>query len=123
MFYIMNCYSPDDKDKAMLTYKPDHPFRSWSSGTRFSTNPDDPIFRRPPTEPIHAEVKKGYEGVMAEFWDNPVPLMTKKLLAALHQAGVRNIDTYSAEIYDPSTDTTYDNYVAFNIIVKLLLLI
>jgi hypothetical protein len=116
MYYMMECFSPKGADHAMLTYKRDHPRRSWASGKRFSTNPNDPVFRQPPPEPVQAEVKADYPGVMAEFWKAPVPLMTKRLLAALQEAGVMNLDTYQAEIYDVSQNAIYDNYVAFNII-------
>jgi hypothetical protein len=119
MYYIMHCFSPTEGDLAMLTYKPDHPFRSWSSGTRFSSNPNDPPFRRPPPEPVRANVKPGYDGVMAEFWDNPVPLMTQRLFKALQAAGVTNIDAYQAEIIDPAKQTVHKNYVAFNIVGKI----
>ena len=91
----------------MLTYKPDNPRRAWAMGSRF---------RVAPPEPVRAEVKKGYGGNMAEFWDDPVPLMTQRLYAALVKSGVSNVDTYAAEIFDPHTSETHRNYVAFNII-------
>jgi len=107
MYYMLHCFSPKDADNAMLTYTPDDPLRSWAEGARFDDSPP---------EPVRAEVKKGYGGNMAEFWDDPVPLMTKRLHAALRAAGVANLDTYEAIIYDPATKKTYDNYVAFNLI-------
>jgi hypothetical protein len=110
MYFIMHCFSPKATDHAMLTYRPDDPFRSWGEGTRFEDSPP---------EPVRAEVKPDYPGAMAELWDDPVPLMTKRLLTALQDAGVTNLDTYDAEIYDPTEDRTYDNYVAFNIIGKI----
>jgi hypothetical protein len=116
MYFVMCCFSPEDKDHVRLSYKRDHPLRSWSSGKRFSTNPNDPVFRRPPPEPIRVEVVSDYKGSMAEFWDDPVPLMTQRLLKALQAAGVTNLDTYRAEIVDPKEKKTYDNYVAFNLI-------
>lgn len=107
MYYMMHCFSPKERDNAMLTYSPDDPLRSWAEGARF----DDA-----PPEPVRAEVKKGYTGNMAEFWDDPVPLMTTRLHEALMAAGVSNLDTYKAVIYDPATKSIFDNYVAFNII-------
>jgi hypothetical protein len=56
---------------------------------------------------------------MAEFWDSPVPVMTKRLFTALQQAGVTNIESYHAEISDPAANKTWDNYVAFNIVGKI----
>lgn len=107
MYYMMHCFSPPDRDNAMLSYTPDDPLRSWAEGARF----DDP-----PPEPVRAEVKRGYAGNMAEFWDDPVPLMTTRLLEALRGAGVGNLDTYKAVIADPAGKREYTNYVAFNIV-------
>jgi hypothetical protein len=103
----------------MLHYDPDHPRRSWASGTKFSTDPDAKPQKRPPPEPVRVEVVPGYEGVYLEFWDNPVPLMTKRLYAALQDAGVTNIDAYRAEIADTTSKTLNMDYVAFNIIGKV----
>jgi hypothetical protein len=107
MYFMLHCFSPPNADNAMLSYKPDDPLRSWAEGARF----DDP-----PPEPVRAEVKRGYAGNMAEFWDDPVPLMTKRLLAALRGAGVDNLDTYKAVIVDPASKKEYPDYVAFNIV-------
>jgi hypothetical protein len=104
---------------AMLAYKRDHPRRSWASGTRFSSNPEDPVFRREPAQPVRAEIKSGYSGALIEFWDDPVPLMTKRLHRALQGAGVTNIDTYDAEIVDPKSGKVNTDYVAFNIVGKI----
>jgi|RhiMetdeSRZDD1v2_1073273.scaffolds.fasta_scaffold1662826_1 hypothetical protein len=119
MYYVMTCLSPDVGYLAMLSYEPDHPSRSWAQADKFSTNPEDPAYLRAPPEPVRAQVKKNRSGVMAEFWDDPVPLMTKRLFKALEAAGVRNIDLYKAEIFDPNTGTTYKDYVAFNIVGKV----
>jgi hypothetical protein len=91
----------------MLRYSPDIPFRRWASGARF---------KAPPSEPVVATIKEGYAGIMAEFWTNPVPVMTKRLLRALEQGGVTNLDTYRAEIHDPASGAIYHDHVAFNII-------
>jgi hypothetical protein len=62
------------------------------------------------------EVVSTYKGAMAEYWDDPVPVMTKRLLATLQAAGVANLDTYQAVIFDPNQNVTYDDYVAFNLV-------
>jgi hypothetical protein len=119
MYYVMDCLSPKTGDKAMLTYKRDHPRRSWTSGLPFSRDTSQPIHKQVPPEPIKAEIKKGYGGIMAEFWQVPVPLMTKRLHKALLDVGVDSLETFSAEIHDPEKQITYDDYVAFNITSKL----
>lgn len=119
MYFMMHCFSPKSGDAAMLTYKRDHPLRSWANGNRFSTNATDPVFKRAPAEPVRAEVKEGYSGAMLEFFSNPVPLMTTRLYKALQDAGVTNIDAYRAEIVEPKTGKVHSDYVAVNIIGKV----
>jgi hypothetical protein len=107
MYYMMTCLSPDEEDHALMSYIEDDPSRSWHSGTRFA---------QPPPQPIRVEVQPEYPGLIPELNDEPLPFMTKRMLAALHSAGVTNLDTYQVVIYDPTNNTTYENYVAFNVI-------
>jgi hypothetical protein len=53
---------------------------------------------------------------MLELWKAPLPLMTRRLLSALQGAGVDNIESFAAEVYDPRTGETFTDYVAFNIV-------
>jgi hypothetical protein len=53
---------------------------------------------------------------MLLFWGSRVPLIRKDLIAAMREAGVDNIDTYDAVIYNPYTKTDVDDYQAVNII-------
>jgi hypothetical protein len=117
--FVLTCQSPPQGDLAMLTYKRDHPLRSWASGKKFSADPAAPKQLKPPPEPVRAEVKAGYAGIMAELWQNPVPLMTRRLHQALVDAGVTNLDVYAAEIVDPSKGTSNHDYVAFNLVGAL----
>jgi hypothetical protein len=116
VYYVLECLSVSPNDHAVLSYSRDHPLRSWKSGARFSPDAGAPPFRRPPAEPIRVEVQKQAPGVMAELWDNPLPLMTRRLYDALRAAGVDNMDTYAAEIRDPTTGKTHTDHVAFNLI-------
>lgn len=118
MYYVLRCHGPKDAEELMmLRYKRDHPRRSWSSGRRFSDNESDPPFKRRPPEPIRIEMKAGYEnGAMLEFWDDPAPIMTKRLYEALTTGGVDNLDSYAVEVVNPSNDQIVHDYVAFNLI-------
>jgi len=113
MYYVLKCHGPADADEiVMFRYKRDHPRRSWGSGRE-----NDPPFKQHPPEPIRIEVKDGYEnGLLLEFWDDPAPIMTKRLHEALTKAGVDNIDTYAVEFVDPINNRVINDYVAFNLI-------
>ena len=54
--------------------------------------------------------------VIPEFSSWPIPLISERLHKAFLDAGIANIDTYSADLVDVKTDTHYSGYVAFNLI-------
>ena len=118
MYYIIKCpYGIEDiDDPAMLTYEPDDPMRIWITGVKFSTDANAEPHRREPPTPVQAEIVDGEEGELKEFWDAPVSMMSKRLAAALRDAGVANIDEYPAIITDQTNGEVHDNYVAFNIV-------
>src|SRR6266446_3060131 len=115
MYFVMTCLSPLERDHATVQHTRDHPFRSWHSGNPFGAGAPQP-YKRPPAEPVVATIQQGDEGTMAEFWDNPVPLMTKRLYETLLGAGVDNLDAYAAEIREAASQAVHTNYVAFNLI-------
>lgn len=112
LYSILNCEDPDEGYLARLSYMPDDPRRSWILGERFSV---------PPPEPVRATIRglDDDDTVMAELWKSPVPVMSRRLLGALQQAGVSNLDVYPAVLSDPSSGKDYDDFVAFNVIGKI----
>ena len=115
MYYVMTCLSPIEADHAVIQHKKDHPFRSWHSGSPFRAEAAQG-YKKPPQTPIVAIIEKGDEGVMAEFWDNPVPLMSRKLYERLLSAGIDNLEVYPAEIREAASGKVHSDYVAFNLI-------
>jgi hypothetical protein len=115
MYYVMTCMSPTEADHAVIKHKKDHPFRMWHAGTPFRADAAQ-AYKKPPQTPIVATIEEGDEGVMAEFWDNPVPLMTRKLYERLLGAGIDNLEIYPAEIREDASGKVHSDYVAFNLI-------
>jgi hypothetical protein len=110
MYYMLACLDSLDYDRASLDYEKDDPARSWHSGTRFT---------QPPPQPIEVVVDEDFPGLIPEFTDVPLPLMTRRLVKALHEAGVDNLDTYKVVISDPTTGQKHQDHVAVNIIGKI----
>jgi hypothetical protein len=108
VYFVLACFSPDDADHAILTGEDDDPRRMWQAGEKF-----DP----PPREPVRAVVEEA--GVLPEFTDDGIPMMSRRLLESLRSAGVDNIDAYAAEILDPAAGKTYTSHVAFNVVGKI----
>ena len=113
MYYVMTCLSPAEGYLATLDFDfsdDEDLLRSWMSGERFEIEPPQPL--RLTREPRPSTV-------LAEMSQVPLPVMTKRLLAALTSAGVSNLDLYPAEIFDPETGATHTDCVAFNLIGRI----
>ncbi len=106
MFFMLECFSPDEADHAQFSLAEDDEL-SWMSGRRFT---------KPPQQPVRLTIEPGESGVLPEFTDVPLPLMTPRLAAALEKAGVSNIDYYPAEVHDIETGAVHRDLLAFNLI-------
>jgi hypothetical protein len=86
---------------------------SWDLGTRHESRPREPLeFGLKPLDPEASD--EGPE--MPEYFKGRVPLFRDDLIAALHEAGVDNLEGYAAVIVDPDTGQRHTNYKAVNII-------
>lgn len=110
MYYMMTCLDPEDGYLASLEYDSSDDedlLRDWMAGERFDILPPQPVrLTRPPRS----------NTVLAEMWQVPLPLMTKRLHDALSAGGVTNLETFPAEIVDTKTNEVNSDYVAFNIV-------
>jgi hypothetical protein len=107
MYHVLECFSPAGGYMARVEYKKDSLFRLWNAGKPMKTEP--PL-------PVRATVISDRQTMYVEYWDSPLPLMTKRLHSALLAAGVSNLDIYPVVLTDSLTGTERDDYVAFNII-------
>ncbi|RKG95667.1 hypothetical protein D7V97_36825 [Corallococcus sp. CA053C] len=85
----------------------------WDDGQVFTKPIRTPLeLRLEPYDPINPDMSPA----MASLYDGRVPLYSDALLAALKVAGVDNLDTYEARIFDPDTGTWHTDYKAVNVI-------
>jgi len=67
--------------------------------------------------PLKYEIDQESTGnIMSDYYIVAYPLMSDRLVAALEEAGIDNLQKFDAEIYNPLDDKTYTNYKAVNII-------
>lgn len=107
MYYMLECFSPDEGDHAQYTYEPDDEDRSWTTGRRFGT---------PPPLPLPITIEPGEEGIEPELTDVPLPLMSKRMADCLRSAGISNIDYFPVEVVETASGRKSDNLLAFNLI-------
>jgi hypothetical protein len=106
---MLECFEPTDwDDSGLFKRAPKLPgVESWRTGRRFPT---------PLPEPIEFELLETHSDRLLEMDNTDALIMTKRLLAALRDAGVDNLDAYQAVIRHPGTGAVTEDYVAVNVI-------
>jgi hypothetical protein len=84
---------------------------SWRGGRLITEYVPTPI-------KIDYEPYRGFSGPPADLWDVCLPLMSTRLVDALAEAGVNNLQLYPAILTNTQTKETYDYYV-FNVVGKI----
>lgn len=111
MYFMIRCLSPLDSEPALLNYDPDRLpdglLRGWKSGKRFAV---------PPETPIIIQIDEGESGVLLEFYNATIALMSRRLATVLTEAGISNIDFYETEIHDLETREIHRDHLAFNVV-------
>ena len=115
MYWMLEVRSPKGGSRAVINKLPDLKAISsigsfdWFSGNKF----DFKI-----TEPLVFELgKEG--GNLTDFFPSSIPLMSVKMLNAIEQAGVNNIDSYPATLLEASGVPVQEEYRAINIIDRV----
>lgn len=114
MFHAVFGFEPLHEEHARLLCSPEIAATRWARGKplRQGAARDE----APPDAPVALLVSPERPGLLPEFSVHPVPLMTRRLLAALRAAGVDNLEVYDAEITDTETGEVDREHVAFNLI-------
>lgn len=112
MYYMLECFSPLDVQKALIDYTADRPpgeifKRNWKKGQRFASAP---------AEPVRATIPASQAGVVLEVNLSTLPLMSRRLADAVRAAGVDNIEFYEAEIADEASGAVLRDHLAFNLV-------
>ena len=73
-------------------------------------------FTSPPTEPIRLELMPNHPDELKELYKTHALVMSKRLLLALKEAGVDNLDTYECEIFHRKTSFSTRDWIVANLI-------
>lgn len=120
MYYTIFADTDDDGMMLVVEYEEDHGDRSWHDGNSFTSDVNAPVWQQHPKVPIRLTIEEGYEEApMTSFLEEPIPIMSKKLLDTVREAGVDNIDSYKVELYYPDGTLAPEDYYAFNLVGKV----
>lgn len=113
---MLTVYAPHDELRAVVGRQPDltrivsEPFFSWYSGERF---------RQALPVPFEIQLDPNEGDYVTDFFPPSIPLMSARMLQALAQAGVDNIDTYDVVLLDRNGDRLPEPFAAINIIGRI----
>jgi hypothetical protein len=111
MYYVLDCPTPDAENDGYLDIDDGidiDGIDSWSAGERFTVSVPNPIS-------VEAIPEGEYTGPPVEMHDGNLLLMSNRLVGALREAGVDNLDCYPAVIVNVETKKKHQ-YQAVNII-------
>jgi hypothetical protein len=107
-YYVLQCFSPLDADPAEIGRIPAiEGVESWMKGALI----DAPI-----QEPIELELDPNEPGPMLEMYNLGMLILSERLVAALQDAGVDNLQVFRVGITDPATGERRTDYRAVNIV-------
>jgi hypothetical protein len=108
-YYMLECFEPMDwDDSALLKAPPPIPgVPSWSLGRPFPAAIP---------EPVVIELLETHTDRMREMDNTDGLVMTRRLLHALGDAGVDNLDAYAAVLVHPTRGSRNTDYVIANVI-------
>lgn len=119
-YYILDCKPPLEVDHYRLQVGYPANDKRWVEGIIFSDQDTREGFH-PPDEPIGLNTKADTEDsprVYADLYWIPIPLMSRRLVAAFRAAGVDNLQTFETKLLTVLGDKLLpaDNYLAVNIV-------
>ncbi len=120
-YFVLECFGPKGKEHLTLEVDPLVRRRKWRKGLIFSSAADMET-EQPPDEPIQIdtvpELSEPELFVYPELTWVPIPLMSRRLVQALQQAGVDNLQTFQTNLRTVQGDNppAADTYLAVNII-------
>jgi len=109
------CFTPWFTKSASLSAPPSIPgVDSWISGRRIDVPVPQPL--QFTIEPDEGEEDQEEPGILLELYQYSAVLMSERLLNALREAGVDNLQSFDAVIQEPRTGAVTKGYKLVNVI-------
>ena len=115
-YRMLEVRQPKGHSRAAIGRQPDlrdvtsRGFLNWLSGSRFDVAIPAPLV---------FQLDPGRGGDLTDFFPPAIPLMSARMLSALAEAGVHNIDAYEATLLDRRGEPIAEVFRAVNIIGRV----
>lgn len=114
-YYVLMCFKPWFKKAVSLGPAPSVPgVASWILGQPIDASVPEPLEFTVRTDEDDQSPDK--PGVLLEMYQESYVLMTDRLVTALGEAGVDNLQVFDAVIRDPRAESSVTNYKVVNVI-------
>lgn len=122
-YFILSWLEPLHAERHTLEVGEEASGKRWRSGLNFSEDNEDEDFRSP-TKIIEIETAKTFghqPHIYPEYTSQPIPLMTRRLVDALRDAGVSNLQVFETQLVNPlgTPPPPLNYYWAVNIIGRI----
>jgi hypothetical protein len=108
----MHCYAPLFTDTLALGEIPEvDDVESWMSGSAVVV---------PVPEPLEIEIDPDEPGLPQEMYELEALIMSDRLLRALQEIGVDNLQPYRARLVGPESGRVFENYHLVNVVGAVL---
>jgi len=105
-YYMLECYGPDEELRAGIDTVEGDEGVNWMLGARLA---------RELQLPLRITLDDD-GGLMMPMFNRGILVMSDELLQAFRDAGVTNLETFSALVFDPTSGDVFDNYKAVNVV-------
>lgn len=110
-YFVLECFTPLDADPADIAVLPEiEGVDSWMDGSLITV---------PVPEPLEFELDPNEPGPLKEMYNLDMLIMSERLVSALRQAGVDNLQVFRAAILDPQTATRREDYQVVNVVGRV----
>ena len=114
-YYVLMCFTPWFTKSASIGPAPQvEGVSSWIKGQLIDTPVPQPL--QFTVEPDEDDREPDEPGVLLEMYQDSYVLMTNRLVDALHEAGVDNLQLFDAVISDPRTGSISADYKVVNVV-------
>lgn len=107
MYFMLECYGPDEEDMAAIGNWPHFDGVNWNLGR---------IITKPIPTPVIVELDPQFPGLMMPMFDSGVLLFSDEMIKVLHKLGVDNFQCFDAVVKDTINNVEYKNYKVINIV-------
>ncbi len=107
MYYVLQCYGPEDQDRTTLGSIPDIEGINWNLGRPFQAEI---------RQHLSASLNASFPGLLMPMYKKGILLMSDQMISTLREAGIDNLELYDVLLEIPFENKIISTFKAVNIL-------